>query len=282
MKEKYIIIVSDYNPILSKIMSQLESIEGYSNLTVNSISLLNQLLTTVTPELLIFSFKNNFLELSRFCRMKAHSIPPILCLINRYEKLNLSSFTTPIIVQSVETCLENNHLLTNIKSLFLLKKAKETKYELVKNAIQKQASFITENKNLARYVLELDQKKELLRNMTEKMKELCISADQVTKKRIYSIINNIKLDASTNHWDDFKVYFENINPGFISQLSKKYPCLTPKDIKYCCYLKMNMSNEDIRYILGINKESVRTHKYRLKKKMTLEKEQNLKNYINSF
>ncbi len=43
-----------------------------------------------------------------------------------------------------------------------------------------------------------------------------------------------------------------------------------------------MSNEDIRFILGINQESVRTHKYRLKKKMVLDKDQDLRMYIQSF
>jgi DNA-binding CsgD family transcriptional regulator len=44
---------------------------------------------------------------------------------------------------------------------------------------------------------------------------------------------------------------------------------------------MNMTNDDIRNLLGINQESVRTHKYRLKKKMALSKEQDLLNYLRS-
>ena len=43
-----------------------------------------------------------------------------------------------------------------------------------------------------------------------------------------------------------------------------------------------MDNEDSRLVGGINQESVRTHKYRLKKKMVLEKNQNLRNYIQAF
>jgi len=38
---------------------------------------------------------------------------------------------------------------------------------------------------------------------------------------------------------------------------------------------MNMSNDDIRALLGISQESVRTHKYRLKKKLSLGKDQSL-------
>ena len=98
-----------------------------------------------------------------------------------------------------------------------------------------------------------------------------------------SIVNTIKMSRNDRkHWDDFKHYFEDINPSFLKHLSTKFPCLTAKDLKYCCYLKMNMSNEDIRLILGINQESVRTHKYRLKKKMVLAKHQDLRNYLQTF
>jgi DNA-binding CsgD family transcriptional regulator len=43
-----------------------------------------------------------------------------------------------------------------------------------------------------------------------------------------------------------------------------------------------MSNEDICKLLGINQESVRTHKYRLKRKLTLSKEENLQNFLQAF
>ena len=75
-----------------------------------------------------------------------------------------------------------------------------------------------------------------------------------------------------------KISIQNL----LESYEKKFPCLTTKDLKYCCYLKMNMSNQDIRHILGINQDSVRMHKYRLKKKMTLSKKVDLRSYINSF
>jgi hypothetical protein len=40
-----------------------------------------------------------------------------------------------------------------------------------------------------------------------------------------------------------------------------------------------MSNDDIKNLLGINQESVRTHKYRLKKKMSLAPNQDLRSYL---
>lgn len=85
--------------------------------------------------------------------------------------------------------------------------------------------------------------------------------------------------SDRNRWEDFKLYFENVNPNFLNKLRDNHPDLTLKDVKYCCYVTMNMSNDDITHILGINPESVRTHKYRLKKKLGLSKNQSLRHYL---
>lgn len=279
-KDNYIIVASDTPHTVSKIVSELVDLRGYSTVTVNSIKLLKEFLHTITPKLIILNFKNNNIEIKYFFNSCSKIIAPVLCLTNQYEVVDFSSEKTPIMIQTLENSLGNKHLLCNVKSILSLSCMHHN--PRLDTNIREDSSFLIENKNLARYVLELDQKKALLKSMMERIKELSSSVDHTTRGRLNSIINNIKLNTRTNHWDDFKVYFENINPGFIKELSNKFPCLTVKDIKYCCYLKMNMSNEDIRYILGISRESVRTHKYRLKKKMILEKQQDLKSFISSF
>ncbi len=279
----YIIVASDHKETLSEILKVLNTIDGYNIITISSITLLNQLLSTISPKLLILSFENNSIELNYILKSQVKLNLPVLCLTNQYENVQSFSQKMPIIIVSLKESLSHNYLLNNIKSILLIHREQlTTNNERSFDYDKKKNNSITENKNLARYVLELDQKKVLLKKIKERIKELSTNVDWETRKRLNTIISTIKLDSGTSHWDDFKIYFENINPGFIDQLMNSYPCLTTKDIKYCCYLKMNMSNEDIRYLLGINKESVRTHKYRLKKKMILEREQDLNKFITSF
>ncbi|WP_075341251.1 helix-turn-helix transcriptional regulator [Tenacibaculum agarivorans] len=278
--ENYIIVASDHGATLSKIVNELDDLENYNCITISSVVLLIKLLETVSPKLIIVHFRNNTLQLNHLFKLQSNVKLPILCLINRYEKLKINYEEKPLIIQSIDT-LEHKYLSTNVKSILSI----VTKQVVLEDQYFKEKNgpkLLTENKNLARYVLELDQKKILLQKIMERIKELSSITDLPMRNRLNSIVNSIKLNTKTSHWEDFKLYFENINPNFIKQLTAKYPCLTSKDIKYCCYLKMNMSNEDIRYILGINKESVRTHKYRLKKKMTLEKKQDLRMFISSF
>ena len=169
-----------------------------------------------------------------------------------------------------------------ISILNLIRRAQKQSKETALPGDSKHPNFIKHNKNLSRYILELDQKRALLGKVKSKIKELYPNASERNKSELISISNAIKSSlGDKNLWDDFKMYFENVNPEFLQLLKSKHPALTLKDLKYCCYLKMNMSNNDICHHLGINQESVRTHKYRLKSKMELPKERDLHQYLNT-
>ena len=114
-------------------------------------------------------------------------------------------------------------------------------------------------RNLSRYVMELDQKgkcfwKQLrIESLPQLEKTTCH-----LRSELKSLVNTIRMSLSDrNRWEDFKLYFENVNPNFWTNFMITTPDLTLKDVKYCCYVTMNMSNDDITHILGINPESVK-------------------------
>ncbi len=134
--------------------------------------------------------------------------------------------------------------------------------------------------DLSRYALELDQKNAILERVKMQIETIALNASNDVQKELRSLVLTIKQSKSDQqYWEDFKGYFNRMNPDFFKVLSEKHPSLTSKDLKYCCYLSMNFSNNEITRLMGINQESVRTHKYRLKKKMALSKEQNLVHYL---
>ncbi|MCA6362928.1 MAG: hypothetical protein IM638_07805 [Bacteroidetes bacterium] len=139
---------------------------------------------------------------------------------------------------------------------------------------------LSENRSLSRYVMEIEQKSQVLNRVREKISSLYRNVDDSTRKELLAIVSSIKSSMSnTRLWEDFKLYYQNTDPDFLFKLANRHPELTSRDIKYCCYLKMNMSNEDIMNLLGINQESVRTHKYRLKRKLNLPKNTSLASYL---
>jgi AraC family chitin signaling transcriptional activator len=90
----------------------------------------------------------------------------------------------------------------------------------------------------------------------------------------------IKINAVNKHeWEVFETNLNQINNEFIISLSKKYPNLTPKDIKLCVYLKMNLSSKEIAPMMNISFRGVELHRYRLRKKLGLTQEETLSKFL---
>ncbi|MFK7750077.1 MAG: helix-turn-helix transcriptional regulator [Kordia sp.] len=278
-----ILIGSDTSVSLASILKSLQTMNQYSFITATRVSDIVQLSKSIQPAFIILSFRDNQNVINSLLSYNRDFSIPMLCLQTKsqYRELQIRE-NLVVFTQSFEYGMQSNNLVTNMLGILKLIKKTET-VSSSKIMVPKGKYPEDQSKDLTRYTLELDQKKAVLDKIKERIKQLYTDVDAATKTQLMSIVNTIKMARNDRkHWDDFKHYFENINPNFLKQLSATFPCLTAKDLKYCCYLKMNMSNEDIRLILGINQESVRTHKYRLKKKMVLEKHQDLHNYLQTF
>ncbi|WP_343697635.1 histidine kinase [Flavobacterium sp.] len=90
----------------------------------------------------------------------------------------------------------------------------------------------------------------------------------------------IKINEVNKHeWEIFETNLNQIHNEFIINLSKKYPHLTPKDIKLCVYLKMNLSSKEIAPMMNISFRGVELHRYRLRKKLNLTQDENLSKFL---
>jgi DNA-binding CsgD family transcriptional regulator len=283
---KSIVIGCDDTAMLSSILNNIRAESGF---TYNIISAARSkdligIIKSLRPDLAILCFRSNQTALNDFGSSADRAGLPILCLSGRSEGERLQ-WTNSCIVFSyaIEHLSQENYLSSRIHSIFLM----DSGYTRGNN--EKSPSTLIElnsdhdnsgSRNLSRYVMELDQKVEVLQQVKGRIADLFPNVDDSTRIELMSIVNSIKASANDHKiWEDFKLYFERSNPGFLMTLANRHPELTAKDLKYCCYLKMNMSNDDIRNLLGINQESVRTHKYRLKKKMDLSIDQDLVSYL---
>jgi AraC family chitin signaling transcriptional activator len=94
------------------------------------------------------------------------------------------------------------------------------------------------------------------------------------------ISKTIKINAINKHeWETFENNLNQIHNEFIIKLSKNYPNLTPKDIKLCIYLKMNLSSKEIAPMMNISFRGVELHRYRLRKKLQLVQDDNLSKFL---
>lgn len=75
---------------------------------------------------------------------------------------------------------------------------------------------------------------------------------------------------------------DNLPYDFIKNLKKKHPNLTKSEIKFCTYIKMRLPIDEILSILNISNEGIKKKKYRIRKKITLGRNDSLEFYILKF
>ena len=88
-------------------------------------------------------------------------------------------------------------------------------------------------------------------------------------KKLLSLISEEEL------WQDFKVQFEKIRPDFFNKLKNIAPNLSVNDLKHCTYIVSNLKSKEVSQLINVSPRSVETTRYRIKKKMGLEKEDSL-------
>ncbi len=93
---------------------------------------------------------------------------------------------------------------------------------------------------------------------------------------------NRKIDENISNRDDWHIFetnFERAHEQFFRKIKEKYPHLTSSDMQLCAYLRINLSSKEIAPLLGISVRGVENHRYQLRKKMKLERNENLTDII---
>ena len=131
------------------------------------------------------------------------------------------------------------------------------------------------NKELATHVMYLINKNEFIRTVSQQLAELGKQSDTMTKKALIEIIRTMKSNIDKTVWNEFEVRFQNVHQDFYKKLNESYPDLTPNEIKLCAFLRLNMSSKDISAITFQSPKSILVARTRLRKKMGLDRDENL-------
>lgn len=164
------------------------------------------------------------------------------------------------------------------------KKEKEiSELQLEKSQIKEQQlseQIELKNKQLTSHALNMMQKNQLLQALSENIVSIIEKKEsnvQHNLKLLNSEINSVI--NSEKDWDTFKVYFEQVNKDFITNFKNLSDNLTTTDIRLATLIKLNMTNKEIASLLNITHQSVKNAQYRLKNKIELTAEQDLRAFI---
>ncbi|OJJ14550.1 hypothetical protein BKI52_43015 [marine bacterium AO1-C] len=136
------------------------------------------------------------------------------------------------------------------------------------------------NQELATSTLLIHQKTSILGNIQQELKQF----QQVDPNKWQVHLDNIQKIIKENtdleqEWKRLKVHFDQVHPRFFNTLQQQYPHLSQYDLRLCAYIRINLTNKEIGRILGVGFRSIQVAKFRLKKKIGLEKSQDLSEFI---
>ena len=147
--------------------------------------------------------------------------------------------------------------------------------ELKRKRLEQELDF--KNKQLVTQSLNIVQKKELMIEMKEKVETF----EEGGSKRELSKLSNL-IDYSftlDKDWHEFRMRFEEVHTNFYHVLKENYGELSPNELKLSALVKLNLSIKEMAAILGISTEGVKKARYRLRKKLNLDTETNLVEFM---
>ena len=158
----------------------------------------------------------------------------------------------------------------------------QSNLKTIKKEIEKADEIIhKKERELLANAMQISENNEVVDLVKKKIKTLLTKDEEIiTRKDLKDLENDLESKfIKQNNWEIFKTSFSQVHPNFISNLLKIHPTLTKTEIKFCTYIKINMSSDQIRSLLNISKEGIKKSRYRIRKKMNLLRDESLENAI---
>lgn len=182
-------------------------------------------------------------------------------------------------------------LLVILSFVFVIKKRRLEFAVLEKQLKEKEKTNLAlekevqiKRKKLSSYALQLidknkkmDTLKESLSSLKEKVQDNASLINQlsVLEKEINLVKN------SEQNWEEFKLYFEEVYVDFFSKIKELHPTISAKELRLSALLRLNLSTKEIANLLNLPSKTIEVARYRLRKKLRLQPQQKLVEYIMS-
>lgn len=142
------------------------------------------------------------------------------------------------------------------------------------------------SQEMANLMINLSRKNEILIDIKNELYKIMgeMKGESFAKSKRMIVSLNNQIDSNIQSDDllkKFEEQFDLVHNNFISKLRAKHPDLNVSELKMCAYLKMNLTSKEIAPLLNLSVRGVETLRYRLRKKIGLEREDNLLEYLNS-
>lgn len=165
--------------------------------------------------------------------------------------------------------------------------AKKREIKELKNQ-QLQYELRHKSQELASSTMNLIRKNEILLEIVDTINKTTEDIQRnvdsnVVLKRLAHVERNIRQNIQNDdNWKKFEENFDLVYENYLRRLGEAYPELNVTDKKICAYIKMDLSSKDMAPLLNMSVRSIETNRYRIRKKLNLDREINLSDFLQRF
>ena len=130
-----------------------------------------------------------------------------------------------------------------------------------------EAELSLKGKELASMALGTFAKQEMLEKLRLVVQEQ-LAKSQCGRKNMELVLKQINENiVEEDSWEVFQQNFDLIHQRFFRTLRERYPSLTATDLRFCAFLRLNLSTKDIAQMTNLTIRGVEAARYRIRKRM---------------
>ena len=116
----------------------------------------------------------------------------------------------------------------------------------------------------------------------EKIQFLNQELSNKKKKQAMELREHLQIQQIPQSWEKVQMEFQKIYPNALKNLHDKHPTLTPNMVRHFICVRLSLSHKETANLLSISQDAVKKGRYRLKKAMKVESDQNLYDFLSNF
>jgi DNA-binding CsgD family transcriptional regulator/ligand-binding sensor domain-containing protein len=146
-----------------------------------------------------------------------------------------------------------------------------------------QNEMLHRDKELANQTMNIIHKNKSLLQIKEEIQQL-LNRTNDSQLKTKLVLLNKKLNKEIDNKQQnqiFETYFDEVHEDFFKHLKQNFPDLSPREMRLCAYIRMNLTSKEIAALLNITERGVEISRYRLRKKLNLSRDTNLSTFLSN-
>ncbi|APZ47547.1 hypothetical protein BW723_15185 [Polaribacter reichenbachii] len=192
--------------------------------------------------------------------------------LSKKENLENVKFSLQILVFILSVLL----IISIVVIYFTLQNGKKRIAEINQNLIASKSELLEKEKEMVSLSTNLLHHKQYFKEIKADVKGIKTEDKSLIKSINHQIDYVLENDED---WQILKQHFNAVHENFFDKLLAKHPSITETELRHCMFIKLHLQTKEIARILLIDPRSVQTARYRIKKKMDLNEEIDLRDYL---